>query len=119
MLQPLEMIGSHLVISAIATSAALAGCFTYLVQPKIAHLEVDQLPHLSKLTSGGPSGPATPAPKLADKHPVENEQAAIAYLEAAQAILRRAPTVQATASADEIPITGRVPLPRRRPIPRP
>ena len=31
---------------------------------------------------------------------------------------RRAPTAQASASADEIPITGRIPLPRKRPIPR-
>jgi hypothetical protein len=48
--------------------------------------------------------------------PVENEKAATAYLEAAQPILRRAPTSQASASADEIPITGRIPLSRKRPI---
>src|SRR6187551_3275414 len=63
--------------------------------------------------------PDTTASISADTQPVENEKAAIAYLEAAQAILRRALTAQASASNDELPITGRIPLPKKRPIPRP
>ena len=110
------MIGSHLVISAVLTAAALAGCFTYLLRPPIASVKVDQQPHLGKLTL---SAPAATASKSDDRHPVENEKAAIAYLEAAQAILRRALTAQASASNDELPITGRIPLPKKRPIPRP
>ena len=47
----------------------------------------------------------------------EDEKAAAAYLEAAQAILRRAP--DARASADKPKSATAVPLPRRRPIPRP
>ena len=109
------MICSHLVISAVLTAAALAGCFTYLLRPPITSVKVDQ-PHLGKLTF---SGPDTTASKGPDSQPTENEKAATAYLEAAQAILRRAPTAQASASADELPITGRIPLPRKRPIPRP
>ena len=82
----------------------------------IASVKVDQQPHLGTLTS---SGPDTTASISADTQPVENEKAAIAYLEAAQAILRRALTAQASASNDELPITGRIPLPKKRPIPRP
>jgi hypothetical protein len=109
------MIGPHLIISAVVTAAALAGCFTYLLRPQIASVAVDQQAHLGKLTLGAPDAMALRGP---DWQPVENEKAAAAYLEAAQAILRRAPTAQASASADEIPITGRIPLPRKRPTPR-
>src|SRR6476659_5922069 len=109
------MVGSHLIISAVVTAAALAGCFAYLLRPPIAWVAVDQQPHLGKITFNGPD---TTASIGADKQPVENEKEARAYLEAAQAILRRAPTAQASARADEIPIPGRIPLPRKRPIPR-
>jgi hypothetical protein len=109
------MIGSHVVISAIVTAAALAGCFAYLLRPPIAWVAVDQQPHLSKLTL---SSPDTTASIGAESQPIENEKAATAYLEAAKAILRRAPTAQASARANEIPITGRIPLPKKRPIPR-
>ena len=114
-IKPQEMIGSHLVISAVLTAAALAGCFAYLVRPPIARVEGDQRPQLDKLTLGAPDAMAS---KGADSLPVENEKAAIAYLEAAKAILRRAPTAQASVSNDELPITGRIPLPKKRPIPR-
>ncbi len=119
------MIGSHLVVSSVLTAAAVAGCFTYLLQPPIATIKVDQQPAPSKLIF---SGRDTAASMAADRRPpTENEKAAIAYLEAAQAILRRAPIAQASASADELritgrvplPITGRIPLPRKRPLPRP
>ena len=109
------MVGSHLIISAVATAAALAGCFAYLLSPPIPSVAVDQQPHLGRLTIGAPDAMALKGP---DWQPVENEKAATAYLEAAQAILRRTTNSQASASADEIPITGRIPLPRKRPIPR-
>lgn len=109
------MIGWHLIVSAILTSAAVAGCITYLLSPPMASVEVDQKPYVSRPTL---SGPDTANLKAAEKHPVENEKAAIAYLEVAQAILRRAPLAQASASADELRFTGRIPLPRKRPIPR-
>ena len=110
------MVGSHLIISAVVTAAALAGCFAYLLRPPITSVAVDQQPHLGEITF---SGPDTTASLGADRQLIENDKAATAYLEAAQAILRRAPTAQASASADEIPIKGRIPLPRKRPIPRP
>jgi len=110
------MVGSHLIIPAVVTAGALVGCFAYLLSPPIPSVPVVQQPHLGKLTLGAPDAMALNGP---DWQPVENDKAATAYLEAAQAILRRAPTAQASASANEIPITGRIPLPRKRPIPRP
>jgi hypothetical protein len=101
--------------STLVTAGALAGCFAYLLSPPIPLVAVDQQRHLGKLTLRAPYPTAVKGP---DWQPIENEKAATAYLEAAQAILRRAPTAQASASADEIPITGRIPLPRKRPIPR-
>ena len=110
------MIGSHVAIFAVLTAATLAGYITYLVHPPSTQVAENQRPHLGKLTLSAPDAPAL---KSADTQSVENEKAAVAYLEAAHAILRRAPTAQASASADELPIIGRIPLPRKRPIPRP
>jgi hypothetical protein len=107
------MISSRLAIPAVLTAAAVAGCFTYLVRPPIAAVEVDQRLPPGKLTLRGPD---TTASTSADQHPGEDEKAAMAYLEAAKAILRRAPTAQA--SADEPLITRPIPLPKRRPLPR-
>jgi hypothetical protein len=59
------MIGSHLVISAVVTAAALAGCFTYLLRPPVTSVKIDRQPHLGKLTF---SGPDTTASKGADRH---------------------------------------------------
>ena len=109
------MVGSHLIISAIVTAAALAGCFAYLLRPPIAWVAVDQHPRHGKLTL---SIPETTASIGSDRQPIENDKEAMAYLEAAKAILRRAPTAQASARANEIPIRGRIPLPKKRPIPR-
>jgi hypothetical protein len=114
-LEARQMIGWYLVVSAVLTSAAVAGCITYLLSLPITSVDVDQRSYVNRLTL---SGPDTANSKAAEKHPIENEKAAIAYLEVAQAILRRAPLAQASASADELRFTGRIPLPRKRPIPR-
>jgi hypothetical protein len=110
------MIGSHVAICAVVAAATLAGCFTYLVRPAIAPVGDNQRPGLGKLIL---SAPGITVSKGTDLQSVDNENAATAYLEAAQAILRRTPSAQASVSADEIPITARIPLPRKRPIPRP
>jgi hypothetical protein len=90
------MIGSHVAIFAVLTAATLAGYITYLVHPPSTQVADNQRPHLGKLTL---SAPDITALKSADTQSVENEKAAVAYLEAAHAILRRAPTAQASASA--------------------
>jgi hypothetical protein len=111
-----QMFGPHLVVASVVTAATVAGCITYLLQPSTTTITVDQQLALRDFTF---SARDTAASKAADRRPpVENERAAIAYLEAAQAILRRAPLAQASASTDELFIRGRIPLPRKRPIPR-
>ncbi|WKA30417.1 hypothetical protein [Bradyrhizobium roseum] len=114
-LEARQMIGWHLVISAILTSAAVAGCITYLLGPPMASIAVDHQPYASRLSLSSPDSANS---KAAGKHLIENEKAAIAYLEVAQEILRRAPLAQASASTDQLIFTARVPLPRKRPIPR-
>ena len=54
-------------------------------------------------------GPDTTASTSIDQRPSADEKAAVAYEEAAEAILRRAPNTRASAGADEPPITGPVP----------
>jgi hypothetical protein len=109
------MFGSHLIISAVLAAATVAACVTYLVHPPIAR-EKDG--YQLRLERPSVSGPDTTASISANRHPVSNDTAAKAYLEAAQAILRQMPIAQASASADQLPTKGRIPLPRKRPIPR-
>jgi hypothetical protein len=110
------MIGPHLIISAVLAAATVAACVTYLVHPPIALDKEERQLHLGKPALRDPD---TTASISAGRRLVPNDKAAAAYLEAAQAILRQVPIAQASASADELPMKGRIPLPRKRPIPRP
>ena len=110
------MIGPHLVISAIIAAAIVAGCVTYLVHSPIPRDKDEYQLRLGRPTL---SDPDTTASIGAGGHPASNDKAAKAYLEAAQAILRQMPIAQASASADQLTMKGRIPLPRKRPIPRP
>jgi hypothetical protein len=96
--------------AAVLTAAAVAGYLTYLVCEPMATVETNQrLPPFNLTLSAAD----TTASTNVDKRPGGDEKAAIAYLEAAQAILRRAPSARASASEDELPITGRIPLPKK------
>ena len=115
------MVTLRFAVPAMLAAAAAAGCFTYFVTPSPARVEADQrLP----LTVPNLRGPDTTASIRVDQRPSADEpsadeKAAAAYQKAAEAILRRAPNVRASAGADEPPITGPIPLPKRRPITRP
>jgi hypothetical protein len=63
-------------------------------------------------------GPDTGTRANIDQHP-SAEESAEAFLQAAKAILKRAPDAQASADANESPIAGHIPFPRKRPIPLP
>jgi hypothetical protein len=109
------MVSLRLALPAVLVAAALAGCFTYFVTPS-PPLETDQrlLP-----TSPDMSGSDTVTPTSVDRRPSAEEQAAAAaFQRSAAAILRRLPDAQAAAGTVELPITGHIPLPKRRPIPR-
>jgi len=109
------MTSLRLAVPAVLVAAAVAACFTYFVTPP-PPVEADQ--QLSP-TAPDMTGPNTGTPTNIDQRPSAEEQAAVAFRRAAAAILRQAPYAQASAGTNELPITGHIPLPKRRPIPRP
>jgi len=110
------MVTLRFAVPAILAAAAAAGCFIYFVTPPPARVEADQRLPPAVLYSRGPD---TTASTSIDQRPSADEKAAAAFQEAAAAILRQAPYTPASAGADEPPITGPIPLPKRRPITRP
>jgi hypothetical protein len=99
------MISLRLAVPGILFAAAAAASFTYFVTPP-PEVEADQrLPVADKM-------PAAETETRIDQHP----EGADDFLQTARAILQQAPN--ARASADEPPITGHIPLPKKRPIPR-
>lgn len=110
------MISARLAVLAVLIAASVAGVLTYLVGQPIVTVAVNQRPSPFNPIVNGPD---TTASISADPFQNGDEKAAIAYLRAAQEILRRAPSAQASARNDELPIKGRIPLPKKRPIIRP
>jgi hypothetical protein len=101
------MISLRFAVSAVLVAAALAGCFTYLVPPRPPVAPPAQLPEkMPDLRMGIP----------ANVDPPKAQERADDFLQAAQAILKQEPN--ARASADKPTITGHIPLPKKRPIPR-
>ena len=107
------MISWRFVVPAVLGAAAVAAWITYVVLPIPPNLieANQQMPPASKSTSrqvSASSSVQTPS----------TEDDVTAYQRAAEAILKRAQN--AKASADEPPlVAGRIPLPKRRPLPRP
>ena len=114
------MVTLRFAIAATLAAATVAGCFTYFVtQP--AWVEADApLPAVrlppAVLYSTGPTARASTGG--VDQPSNADEEAAAAYQKAAEAILRRAPNTLASAVGDELPMTSRIPLPKKRPIAR-
>jgi hypothetical protein len=109
------MINLRLVVAAVLVAAAVAGCITYFVTPAPPQLvEADQRMPLTLPSAKDRPDPAAPA----NIQPPSTEGDIAAYQRAVEVILKRAQN--AKASADEPPlITERIPLPKRRPLPRP
>ena len=112
------MISLRVAVPAVLFAAAVAGCFTYFVTPPPPPLPPRVVDADQRLPPTVPDMPDPDAgtPTNIGQRPSAEEQAA-AFQQAAKAILKQAPNAQA--SADEPPITGHIPLPKRRPIPRP
>jgi hypothetical protein len=108
-----EMIHLRLAVSAVLVAAIVAGCFTYFVIPLLL-AESDQ-----RLPPDMMNGPDPQTPTNIDQPRSAEDQAVAAFQRAAEAILRRAPNAQASAGADQPPIAGHIPLPKRRPLSRP
>lgn len=105
------MISLRLAVPAVLVAAALAGCFTYFVAP-LPQIEADRL----SPQSGQSLVPDMSTPTKSDQRLSAGEDA---YRQAADAILKKAPDSQASARTTGLPITGHIPLPKRRPIARP
>jgi len=109
------MISLREAIPAVLAAAAVAGCITYFSTPAPPQpVEADlRLPPPASNVVGHPvSGMSTNV-----QRPHTEDHNIAAFERAAEAILKRAQN--AKASADERLFTGRIPLPRKRPIPRP
>jgi len=104
------MISLRLAVPAVPVAAVVAACFAYLIAPPPQVGSDQGLPPSVKMPEAN-KGVAI------EQHP-SGQNKADAFLEAARAILKQAPNAQASADTDQPRITGRIPLPRRRPIPR-
>jgi hypothetical protein len=103
------MISLRFAVPAVFVAAALAGCLTYFVPPRAPVAPPPQLPEkMPGLHMAIP--PNVDPPKV--------EERADDFLQAAQAILKKEPNAQASANKPTV-ITGHIPLPKKRPIPRP
>jgi hypothetical protein len=106
------MISLRLAVPALLIAAAVAGCFTYFVSQPPVKADQPLPPTTPDITSSNAGTPTDIDQRRRANEPAE------AFLRAAAAILRRAEYAQASAGIDAPPITGHIPLPKRRPIPR-
>jgi hypothetical protein len=112
------MINLRLAVLAILAAAAMAAGFTYFVNPS-ARVEVQPpLRPTMPPSTARPDARAGASPGV-DQHQSKEGKTATAYQQAAEAILRRAENALADVGTDPSHIVGPVPLPRKRPLPRP
>ncbi len=107
------MLNVWLAVPAVLAAAILAACFTYLFSQPV---EADQ--RLPPTVFDMTSRPDSRTPASIDQGRNAEDHAVVAFQRAAEAILKRAPNAKASAGANEPPIGGHIPLPKRRPIPR-
>jgi hypothetical protein len=103
------MISWRFIVPAVLVAAAIAGCLTYVVTPSPPVETVQPLP----LTSPALRGFDGVTQTNIDQHLNAEEKAKAAF----EAILRRAPDLQASASEPASAV--HVPLPKSRPLQRP
>jgi hypothetical protein len=107
------MISWRLILPAVLIAAAIAACLTYFATLSPPVESVQLLP----LTSAAMKGPDGVTQANIDQHSSAEERAKAAFERAAEAILRRAPDLQASASEPAGAV--HVPLPKSRPLQRP
>jgi hypothetical protein len=108
------MISLRLAVPAVLVAAALAGCITYFVVPAALLAEADM-----RLPPTGPDSIGRHDAEISNFQRSNTEADIAAFQQAAAAILKRAQNARASVGSDEQPvITGPVPLPKKRPIPR-
>jgi hypothetical protein len=115
------MVTLRFAVPAIITAAAVAACLSYFVIMSLpAPLETDARLLNVRLPVGkfDATSPSASESTEVDQLSKEDELAAAAFQKAAEQILRRAPNSRASAFTNELPMTGQIPLPRKRPIAR-
>jgi len=103
------MISWRLIVPAVLVAAATAGCFTYFVTAPPPPVEA----------SPDIKGPDTRTPTFIDQRSRAEEEAKAVFERAAAAILRQAPELKASVGVNEPPTAEHIPLPKKRPLPRP
>ena len=106
------MIRLRFAVLATVVAAAFAAGLTFLIDP-LARVD-RRLPVTMPILTGRSVALATNP----SKQSTAEQEAAAAFERAAKTILKRLPDALAFADGNEPPIAGRIPLPRRRPIPR-
>jgi len=109
------MISWRLIVPAVLVAGAVAGCFTYFVTAPPPVEAVRRLSPTSPDIKGADTGTRT----IIDQRSRVEEEAKAVFERAAAAILRQAPDLQASAGVSEPPTAEQIPLPKRRPLPRP
>ena len=107
------MTSLRLAFSVVLAAAVLVGCFTYLITPPW------QVGAVHRSSPTVLSVQVTPKSKGIDPLADDEDEAVAAFQQAADAILKRAPDTRASAATQELPISGKVPLPKKRPTARP
>ena len=114
------MVTLRFAVPAILATAAAAGCLSYFVIVSLpARFEADArlLDVRSPAAVLHSSSPSARASTQVDQPTNAEELAAAAFQKAAEEILRRAPDTRASAVTGELTMTGRIPLPKKRPTP--
>jgi hypothetical protein len=110
------MISVRLAVAAVLLAAVAAGCMTYFLIPAVPQpVEADRRlpPTVVNVTDRSEPAISSDLQRPATQEHID------AFERAAEAILRRAQHATAAAGTDKPLITGPVPLPKPRPIPRP
>jgi hypothetical protein len=114
-----KLVSLRLAIPIMLVAAVVAAGFTYLVA-LIAPPSPVEVDHRAPPTASSSSVRDTAVPMRIGRPANDEEKAVAAFQRAADEILKRAANLQASAAATgDLPISGKVPLPKRRPIPRP
>ena len=108
------MTSLRLAVPAVLVAAAVAGCITYFITPA----PPQQVEANQRFSPTVPN--VTGRPDLGISRNIQRPSTDVdAFERAAEAILKRAQNATASAATDKPLVTGRIPLPKPRPILRP
>jgi hypothetical protein len=113
------MVSLRLAVPMVIAAAVVAACFTYLIAPRIAPPSTVEADHRTPSPASSSAVQEAAVPMRISRLTNDEEKAVAAFQRAADAILKRTENLQASVATNERAISGKIPLPKRRPIPRP